>query len=170
MFADDDDKISFFFAAPPVLPSAHSRAAVVSTLYLLRREMMDCMGHNPNEQSEQVADEQGTQHRVFASLSLMFTTFDLLAKFMFGDGGGVGSRFRDFLRSPDGGGLDSPTAAVLWRVRNSMVHAFGLPSTDGVADLNLSAVSLALRKPATDISGGFQGLVVAQYDQGVASV
>ena len=46
-FADVNDKIAFCFTAPAVSTPQHSRDGVVSVLYLLRRELIETAGYDP---------------------------------------------------------------------------------------------------------------------------
>ena len=87
IFADLDDKIAFCFTSPKELPSSHNRDGRVSVLYLLRRELIETAGYNPNVDDEGAVDAGGIQNRLFVSLIAMFTAFDLLAKFQLGDQG-----------------------------------------------------------------------------------
>jgi len=161
MFEDDNDQIAWFFGAPSTDPAHHARAGANSVLYLLRRELIETIGYDPNTETEDDVDQGGSRRRLFASAILMFTTVDLLAKYMFGDSGGIGERFKQFLQSPDGGGLAPSDAELLWAVRNSLVHAFGLPDSTRLAATGHQSVGIAQRLPTT--AGGFDGLVVVAH-------
>ena len=80
----------------------------------------------------------------------MFTAFDLLAKFQFGDTGGVGKRFTDFLISPSGTGMQQADAELFYAIRNSLVHAFGVPDIDALARLGLQGVEIHRRTETKD--------------------
>src|SRR5688572_10165989 len=99
------DDIRFFIDDPSRPPSVHQRGGLCSVLYLLRRELIETMGHHPDLRNEADVAREGGTTRAFASLILMFTLIDLLAKFRLGDDTpiGVGKRFKDFLTSPEGG-------------------------------------------------------------------
>jgi hypothetical protein len=127
---DDRDRITFFFDDPSRPQSEHLVEGRASTLYLLRKELLDTLGYDPSADEEKDAFNEGIRHRAFASSMLMFTVLDLLAKFALGDEGKVGKRFIRFLRLPHGPGLGEEEAQQLYAVRNSMVHAFGLPHAD----------------------------------------
>src|SRR5882757_60250 len=88
-FADVDGKISFCFGSPNDPPEKHNRAGLFSVLYLLRRELIDTAGYDPNLDTEAKVDAEGVKVRLFISLIGMFTAFDLLAKFQLGDSDGV---------------------------------------------------------------------------------
>jgi hypothetical protein len=145
-FKNVTDKVSFFFEDPITSHDDHAKGTYFSVLYLLRRELIETIGYDPNVASEEDVDNGGSRHRLFASIILMFTTIDLLAKFMLGDSGSVSSRFKKFLRSPDGGGETDFVSDLLWAIRNSMVHAFGLPDVDELKKLNMSSIGLGQRK------------------------
>ena len=125
-------------------------------MYLLRRELIDTAGYNPDADNEDAVDAEGVRNRLFASLIVMFTAIDLLAKFQFGDKNGVGDRFTGFLTSATGAGMKQDNAELLYAVRNSLVHAFGVPDSDILARLGLRGVELHRRIEAKD------GLVVVQ--------
>jgi hypothetical protein len=169
-FADATEQLSFFFDPPEESPDNHAKSAMHSTLYLLRRELLETMGYDPNRESENTARMNGSRHRLFASLILMFTVCDLLAKFMCGDDGGVGERFKRFLTSPTGGGQPPPEADLLWAIRNSLVHSFGVPPGEKLASLNLTSVGIAQRKD-TEVSGSAATVITSRNENvGVAYV
>ena len=148
-FQDQEEKIQFFFDAPIRAPSEHSRDGFHSVLYLLRRELIETLGYDPDANTEADVDRGGARRRLFASLGLMFSGFDLLAKFALGDSGRVGTRFCKFMRCPEGGGLTSVDARLLWAIRNSVVHAFGLPPRNALTAQGLAHVGLGTRKEET---------------------
>ena len=92
-----DRKIAWCFSSPNDPPAKHSRDGRFSVMYLLRRELIDTAGYNPDADNEDAVDAEGVRNRLFASLIVMFTAIDLLAKFQFGDKNGVGDRFTGFL-------------------------------------------------------------------------
>ncbi len=161
-FYDDDDRIRFFFEEPTRSPSEHARDKAHSVLYLLRRELIETIGYDANVSSEADVDVGGSRNRLFASLLLMSTMVDLLAKFMFGDEGGVGDRFRRFVRSAGGGGKPRLDAELLWSTRNSLVHAFGLPETKNLAKARVTAIGIGQRKEVT--WRGSSGLIVIERE------
>jgi hypothetical protein len=172
-----DENIDFFFEAPSTSPATHARVDQFSVLYLLRRELLETQGYDPNNDAEAAAWTSGARNRLFASLSLMFTGIDLVAKFEQGDAsGGVGARFQNFLRSPDGGELDASTAELLYAVRNSLLHAFGVPDGDMLTKLGMKQIAIAQRRmEATSIGVGSvsvrtNGEVAEVYIDGVYRV
>jgi hypothetical protein len=153
-------RVSFFFEAPNCSVGDHAVGGRVSTLYLLRRELLDTLGHDPDTVTESDAAARGVQHRAFASSMLMLTLLDLLAKFAYRDKEGeVGKRFRQLLAEPDGAALPRDHAKVFWYVRNSLMHAFGLPHEGDRKRLRLQDVGAWRRHPTNseicaEISGG----------------
>jgi hypothetical protein len=143
-FADLNDKISFFFEGPSVALDKHPRNRVFSVSYLLRRELMETAGYDPNVEQESAAVGAGVRQRLFASSILVFTGIDLLAKFG-SDRRGVGSRFKEFLKSEEGGALPGHIADLLYAVRNSMVHAFGTPDSNALKKLGMTRIGLGAR-------------------------
>jgi hypothetical protein len=168
-FADVEDKISFFFDSPRTEVSVHRRGTLVSILYLLRRELIETAGYDPGVHDEATVDASGVRNRLFASLILMFTAFDLLAKFHLGDSGGVGARFKEFLQAEGGGQLDAPQAKLLYAIRNSLVHAFSVPGLDALQRLGMKGVSLGQRKEFSS-AGGVTGLVTTSTHADTAIV
>jgi len=156
-FKDVNEKVTFCFASPNELPARHSRNGRLSVLYLLRRELIETAGYDPNTDTEETVDARGIKNRLFVSLIAMFTAFDLLAKFQLGDKNGVGKRFVDFLTSPTGAGMDKSNADLFYAVRNSLVHSFGVPDVDALAKLGLQGVELRRRVATKD-----GGLLVVQ--------
>ncbi len=157
-FTDVEDKIVFFFDSPCKKVSEHKRGTFVSILYLLRRELIETAGYDPGVHDEAVVDASGVRNRLFASLILMFTAFDLLAKFQLGESGGVGARFKQFLQAEDGGRMDPSQAELLYAIRNSLVHAFSVPGLDALQRLGMTGVALAQRKEFRS-AGRLKGLI-----------
>ena len=110
MFSQTDNQIEFFFKDPAMAPV---RPGDNSTLYLLRRDVNDCIPQN---------------RCLFLGVMGILAGVDLIAKFLAGqDGGGLGSRFKRFLRDyfpPLNPGEDE----TLYQLRNSLLHSFGLYS------------------------------------------
>lgn len=166
-FADVTDKIYFFFDSPTTPPQDHKRDTLASVLYLLRRELIETAGYDPAAgDTEEAIDAGGVQRRLFASLILMFTGFDLLAKFQRGDRGHVRDRFKKFLKSPDGAGMTSSDAELFYAIRNSLVHAFGVPDANMLAKLGMQHVGIS--KERVVFKSG--GLLVVQGKGDVAVI
>jgi hypothetical protein len=122
-----DEKIVYFFAPPSIKVPTHIDR--VSTLYLLRREIQDCLfGKVISE--DQAVGKRG-RHRLFATAMVIFAGIDLLAKFYAGSDaqGEVRQRFRRFAIDFLFRGTSSAElfAEVLYLgCRNPMMHSFGL--------------------------------------------
>lgn len=125
--------IDFFFAKPSMSQEAHRRGDQFSVLYLLRQELLQTQGYDPFIDDEFDACKSGARTRLFASLSLIFTGLDLLAKFEQGDGGGTGQRYKAFLRSSNGCQLDEHASELVYSVRNSLLHGFGEPDEEALS-------------------------------------
>lgn len=129
-WSSSEDQIDFFFTAPTVSPDDHrGPRGQQSVLYLLRREVQDCLFVDPNRPKllpEGEATRLVPGHRLFAGAMVMFAGIDLLAKFEAGDDAGnrVRERFVRFARSYLR--LTEDEAEVLYTVRNALMHAFGL--------------------------------------------
>jgi hypothetical protein len=143
-----DSDIQFFFTPPHVRLDIHKaeRAGAVSVLYLLRRELLETAGHDPELFPETVVTLEGVKSRMFATMILCFTVIDLLAKFSHPHIDGVGARFRAFLESPEGGHMHHSNSSLLWAARNSLVHQFNVPPEESLAHAGLNAVGFGLRK------------------------
>lgn len=139
-----DDDIEFFFQPPSTPDLQHQRNGQFSVLYLLRRELLETLGFNPDADDESRVWTDGPQHRLFASLILMFTAIDLLAKFHQAEGG-VGQRFRGFLTSWEGAQIGRDDAELLWAVRNSLVHSFSGPDSETLTRMGMTDVVIAQR-------------------------
>jgi hypothetical protein len=159
--ADTASKILFFFESPNTPQESHQDGTLTSVLYLLRRELIETAGYDPaSGDTEDTVDATGVRRRLFASLIVMFTGFDLLAKFQRGDAEGVGERFKAFLRSPEGGDVSSYTADLFYAARNSLVHAFGVPDADALSRLGMHGVAFDMRRAG--VLGDMRGLTVVE--------
>jgi hypothetical protein len=166
-FGDLDSKIEFFFASPGSPLDSHKRDGLVSVLHLLRRELIDTAGYDPDAgDDEAVVDSSGVRRRLFASLILMFTGIDLLAKFHLGDSGGVGDRFKKFLKDKHVSGSVGRDADLFYAIRSSLVHAFGMPDSDALQKLKMKSIAIAHERVV--MKGG--GLLVVQTQDDVAII
>jgi hypothetical protein len=113
--------ISDFFRDPR---NVSTGLGYFSSLYLLRRDSAQCLGFDPNT-FQSLPD--GTPRALWPGLMATFAGIDLLGKFYSDndDRGQVTARFTCYLRSFV---LPSEAAFVdpIWRLRNSMMHSFGL--------------------------------------------
>ena len=115
--------VDLFFEDPRTSHASNS-GRKWGTLHLLRRDIIRCFGEDP---------ETGTKTVVFAlwpGAMAILAGVDLLGKFWRGDdstcGGEVGKRFRDFLGEYFH--LSQKDAEVIYQLRNSLLHSFGLYS------------------------------------------
>jgi hypothetical protein len=160
--------IDFFFTEPSVPHDQHCRGDEFSVLYLLRQELVETQGYNPYQDAETTVCKHGARNRLFASLSLMFTGYDLLAKFEQGDRGFVGDRYIAFLRSSDGAGLNYLHAELLYGVRNSLLHSFGVPDDDKLTKLGVKQIAIVQRKITETTMGA--GNSIVQSNNEIAEV
>jgi hypothetical protein len=164
-FADVNDKIELFFDEPTRPVDHHKRGGLASVLYLLRRELIETAGWDPGRgDDERKVYDAGLKNRLFASLIVMFSGFDLLAKFQHGDSGGVGVRFKAFIESPDGGQLSPLDSKILYGVRSSLVHSFSVPDVDSLAKLGLKSIGIAKNQEGT--FGGVRGVSIVTVQDG----
>lgn len=171
-FAGEQDKIAFFFQSPNTKPRDHSRDGLHSVLYLLRRELIETLGYHPDQHTETDVERGGSRHRLFASMILMFTTIDLLAKFVPEPPGKItiGQRFINFLSSHEHGQVAPENAKLLWAARNSLVHAFGVPDDESLAKVGLKYAGFAQRKEEHLPIGSGQTFIERSADAAVVYV
>jgi hypothetical protein len=121
--------IDFFFDPPHKDPSEHTLNGQQSVLYHLRRELQLCLFPR-----DPIVDESALKSKLksrapctrFTPILLVVSGIDLLGKFLAGtDEDKVRCRFTDYLRQHFSG-LTENDIDVIWRVRNSYVHSFGL--------------------------------------------
>jgi len=127
-------KIAHFFCEPVDSPPNGPGPEGVSTLYLLRREVQDCLFGSICE--ERQALTQPERRRIFASAMVIFAGIDLLARFACSDVAGTGQRFESFLQRfahVDGRPMRPTEAGAVWAYRNALMHSFGFHflATDG---------------------------------------
>src|SRR6266498_5027963 len=122
------DDINFFFEDPTVDEKIHEakKNGRRSVLYALRREIQDCL-LDDNENKPIIESDvllRTSKHRLFATSMMVFSAFDLMAKFYAGedDINKVGARFIDFLKTH--GKLTESSAREIWIYRNSLMHSF----------------------------------------------
>jgi hypothetical protein len=118
MFSADAD-LFFFSPRTEIIPP--NRFGV---LYLLRRDIDLCMGNHPT------SGRRVDYEAMWPGAMMMMAGIDLLAKFYAGsDTGNVGDRFRNFLNKCFGR-LPPTDRDVIYQLRNSLLHSFGLYSKD----------------------------------------
>jgi hypothetical protein len=128
-------------------------------LYLLRRDVDVCMGNDPNSGIR----IEGASHSeaLWPGAMAVMAGIDLLAKFYVGKDAyrGVGGRFRKFLEKYFG--LNTETDRdVIYQLRNSLLHSFGLYSGDrqnNIYRFSLSQNGNLITPPAnpSDVSGRY---------------
>ena len=120
------EQIDFFFAPPLPLQAG----AVRSPLYLVRQEMQDCLiGTLVAEDA--IITHPGERHRLFATVMVIMSGIDLLAKFHAGNdaSGGVYDRFKAFVsafifaRYP---APDEYADVLYYGCRNPLLHSFNV--------------------------------------------
>jgi hypothetical protein len=122
-----DDKIAFFFTAPaPIMAFG-----TFSSLFLLRREVQDCLIGKVVDEDCVIREAMRGEHRLFATLMVVSAGVDLLAKFHAGsdDVGGVGARIRTFAARYMFAAAKNPgrSAEILYHgLRNPLLHSFTL--------------------------------------------
>ncbi len=103
----------------------HAPPRRYSTLYLLRRDISSCLGTKlVTKEPDRPPSAQ------WPGAMAILAGIDLLAKFYSGDDrGNVGIRFKDFLQSKYFN-LNHNESYIIYHLRNSLLHSFGLYSFD----------------------------------------
>jgi len=89
-------------------------------LYLLRRDVYRCLGYNTDTW---IVDRESI---IWPGAMTVLAGIDLLSKFYKGDDSpnGVGQRFKDYYVKY----VDSQNSEIIYQLRNSLLHSFGLLS------------------------------------------
>jgi hypothetical protein len=124
------EQIDFFFAPP--LPKL--TGTTQSPLYLVRREMQDCLIGTVVAEGV-ITAYPGERHRLFATVMVIMSGLDLLAKFHAGndDQGGVHTRFTTFVSAFMFDGDPSATEypdVLYYGCRNPLLHSFNFHQKD----------------------------------------
>lgn len=115
-----DSDIDTFFRDPRSVPASPDN---FSQLYLLRRDIDSCFAINPNN-----GHPASWPAIKWPGVMTILAGIDLLGKFFKGQdaSGGVGERFRAFLVQYFE--LSNEDAEIIYQLRNSLLHSFGLYS------------------------------------------
>lgn len=138
-----------FFADPHDAPVVPGNAG---TLHLLRREAVLCLGLDPS--TGQPIGHQALWPGAMATLAGV----DLLAKFHAGEdeARGVGRRYKEFLDAYFGL-ADDDECEVLYQLRCSLLHSFGLYARSRSREYRFAVI--ALRKELIRVDGEDRYLV-----------
>lgn len=96
-----------------------------STLHVLRRDLLTCLGINPNNGLKL----QNQQTLYYPAAMCVCAGIDLLGKFIYGDAGTSNKRFKDYLELCCQ--LQTDECSILYQLRNSLLHSYGMYSIDG---------------------------------------
>jgi hypothetical protein len=122
-----DEKIAFFFTPPARIAEPGS----FSSLFMLRREIQDCLIGKVIDEDAVIDEAMRGEHRLFATLMVVAAGVDLLAKFYAGsdDIGGVRARIKNFAARYMFAEAKDParSAEILYQgIRNPLLHSFTL--------------------------------------------
>lgn len=122
-----EEKLALFFKDPTIEPSGTDQGV----LYLLRREIQDCLIGKIVPENQVVAEAEKERHRLFLTVMALAAGVDLLAKFYAGsdDIGGVRERMKQFTIKYMFADKPDPAlyADVLYfGCRNPMLHSFSM--------------------------------------------
>lgn len=129
----------------------HPSTRQCSTLYLLRREIALCLGIDLNSKKP---DPNQKSKALWAGAMIFLTGVDLIGKFFDGDDetrfGKIGLRFKKFLMSPYFQ-ASKDDATILYHLRNSLLHSFGLYSKDFRRGIEYNFTLVDVYKPLITI-------------------
>jgi hypothetical protein len=128
-------KADIFFRNPRANPHVPGENGV---LYLLRRDICTCLGRDPSSNFQ-----KRSYSVLFPGGMAILAGVDLLAKFYKGDDeiGGVTQRFKDFVSKYFQ--LDSSgDEEIIYQLRNSLLHSFGLYSRKGTKTYRFNLVAI----------------------------
>ena len=116
-----DQKFKMFFEDPRNEPKPPGTYGI---LYLLRRDISRCLRENPTAEKKMEGNPI-----IWPAAMLVMAGIDLLGKFYKGkdDTGKVGKRFINFLKNYFN--ICQEDAEIVYQLRNSLLHSFGLYST-----------------------------------------
>jgi hypothetical protein len=116
--------IELFFQDPRAHHTTPMTPIRYGTLHLLRRDIITCSGKDP---------ETGEESPIFAlwpQAMAVLAGIDLLGKFYCGSDstkpGDIGNRFKGFIVGNSN--ISREEAEIIWQLRNSLLHSFGLYS------------------------------------------
>jgi len=117
-------KIDLFFEDPAVY---HAPPRSYSVLYLLRRDISVCLGIDPD------SDNPIAFQALWPGTMAILAGIDLLGKFLVGNDNFRKSRkrFKNFIESKYFQVVSQTDAEIIYQLRNSLLHSFGLYSEDG---------------------------------------
>jgi len=142
----DMEKVNWFFTSPRILPETINYKSI---LYLLRRDIDTCFGTDPNTGLPFNPIDKKTKKKIYCKAiwpgtMAILAGIDLLGKFLAGSdksGGkgkdGVKGRFSEFAKRYIG--LSDFEASLLYQLRNSLLHSFGLYSEKSDKKGNIKA-------------------------------
>ncbi|MBC8052028.1 MAG: hypothetical protein H7Y13_03090 [Sphingobacteriaceae bacterium] len=115
------NQIDFFFQRPN---DFNEKQQAYSILFLLRRDILTSFGINPNDNSK-------IEFQVlFPGTMAIMAGIDLLSKFYFTDNDTKGNKSGDRFKGYVAKYIDSQNQEILYQLRNSLLHSFGLYSKD----------------------------------------
>ncbi|HVN95356.1 MAG TPA: hypothetical protein VMT62_02915 [Syntrophorhabdaceae bacterium] len=140
-----DDLIASFFKDPNKNLGVTGQFSV---LYLLRRDILTCFGMNPDN------NEPIGFRALWPGTMGVLAGIDLLGKFFSGEDsiGNVRNRFCEFIKQ-NFDSVSPPDEKIIYQLRNSMLHSFGLYSRGRKCEFRFS-LTHAGRNPLVTRIGG----------------
>ena len=158
------EMINLFSEDPKIY---HPSPRQYSTLYLLRREIALCLGIDLKSKKPDPNQKSKAQ---WAGAMVILAGVDLLGKFFAGEDetrfGRIGKRFKKFLESPYFQASEYD-ATILYHLRNSLLHSFGLYSKDFNRGIEYNFTLTAVYKPLITILNNNKHMVdlMSLYDK-----
>jgi hypothetical protein len=131
------DNIEWFFKNPRIVPQ---KDGLHSQLYLLRRDIDTCFGTDPNtgflfDPIDKITHKEINCKAIWPGAMCILAGVDLLSKFLYGSDKSSGKskdsvkwRFENYIIKYFG--IDQYKAHILFQLRNSLLHSFGLYSEE----------------------------------------
>lgn len=117
-------KIELFFQDPKAQHPTYKTPKTYGVLHLLRRDIIKCSGKDPE------TGEKSPISSLWPQTMAVLAGIDLLGKFYYGSDstefGAIGNRFKGFI--VENFNISREGAEIIWQLRNSLLHSFGLYS------------------------------------------
>lgn len=119
-----EEELNIFFQNPNDIINVHKS----SILHLLRRDIFRCMGYIDNKNYHELEKDPQTETIIWPGIMVVLAGIDLLGKFFSGEDEQkkVGHRFKNYCEEYLD--VDEKEADVIYQLRNSLLHSFGLLS------------------------------------------
>lgn len=118
--------IELFFQDPKAHHPVPRIPKTYGVLHMLRRDIIKCSGKDPE------TGKKSSISALWPQTMAVLAGIDLLGKFYHGsdstESGAIGKRFKGFI--VENSNISRQEAEIIWQLRNSLLHSFGLYSRD----------------------------------------